>query len=335
ITTRRSSDLLKDQPVGQLLNKLQGRLAGVQINQTSGTPGQGMSIKIRGAASIGAGNNPLYVVDGIPIVGGAFGIGNINPNEVENISVLKDASAASLYGSRAANGVVLITTKKAKAGQTQVTLSALYGMTSVPQKGRPELMNAEEWVQFQKEIYEDKAKYEGYTGGIPEIYQNPSAYRNNSTDWYDALLRVGKSSDYSLSVTTSKDKFSSALTAGYFKQDGVLLNTDYSRFSLRSNNEYQINDHIKLGTNLSTTRQSIQSFNTDGGYQILFSAFVTPAIFSPFETDENGNINTCFSAPGILTQPNWYRTLTERIERTPTNGLLTNSFLEVHFLTDF
>src|SRR5690606_23749661 len=117
---------LKDQPVGQLLNKLQGRLAGVQINQTSGTPGQGMSIKIRGAASIGAGNNPLYVVDGIPIVGGAFGIGNINPNEVENISVLKDASAASLYGSRAANGVVLITTKKAKAGQTQVTLSALY-----------------------------------------------------------------------------------------------------------------------------------------------------------------------------------------------------------------
>src|SRR5690606_1447203 len=89
---------LKDQPVGQLLNKLQGRLAGVQINQTSGTPGQGMSIKIRGAASIGAGNNPLYVVDGIPIVGGAFGIGNINPNEVENISVLKDASAASLYG---------------------------------------------------------------------------------------------------------------------------------------------------------------------------------------------------------------------------------------------
>src|SRR5690606_18297559 len=186
-----------------------------------------------------------------------------------------------------------------------------------------------------KEIYEDKAKYEGYTGGIPEIYQNPSAYRNNSTDWYDALLRVGKSSDYSLSVTTSKDTFSSALTAGYFKPDGVLLNTDYSRFSLRSNNEYQINDHIKLGTNLSTTRQSFQSFNTDGGYQILFSAFVTPPIFSPFDTDENGDIKTSFAAPGILTQPNWHRTLTERIERTHTNGLLTNSYLEVNFLKDF
>ncbi|MFC7522656.1 SusC/RagA family TonB-linked outer membrane protein [Parapedobacter sp. GCM10030251] len=329
------ADKLKDQPVGQLLNKLQGRLAGVQISQTSGTPGQGMSIKIRGAASIGAGNNPLYVIDGVPIVGGAFGIGNINPNEIENISVLKDASAASLYGSRAANGVVLITTKKAKAGQTNVTLSALYGLTNVPQKGRPELMNAEEWVQFQKEIYEDKARYEGYEDGVPEMYQDPSAYRNKSTDWYDALLRPGRSSDYSLSIATNKDKFSSTLTAGYFKQDGVLLNTDYSRFSLRSNNEYNVNDHIKIGTNISATRQSFQSFNTDGGYQILFSAFVTPPIFSPFDTDETGNIKTSFSAPGILTQPNWYRTLTERIERTHTNGLLTNSYLAVTFLKDF
>ncbi len=329
------ADKLKDQPVGQLLNKLQGRLAGVQINQTSGTPGQGMSIKIRGAASIGAGNNPLYVIDGIPIVGGAFGIGNINPNEIENISVLKDASAASLYGSRAANGVVLITTKKAKAGQTNVTLSALYGLTNVPQKGRPDLMTAEEWVQFQKEIYEDKAKYEGYTDGVPEMYQDPSAYRDKNTDWYDALLRLGKSSDYSLSIATNKDKFSSTLTAGYFKQDGVLLNTDYSRFSLRSNNEYNVNDHIKIGTNISATRQSFQSFNTDGGYQILFSAFVTPPIFSPFDTDEDGNIKTSFAAPGILTQPNWHRTLTERIERTHTNGLLTNSYLEVNFLKDF
>ena len=272
---------MKDQPVGQLLNKLQGRLTGVQINQTTGTPGQGLSIKIRGAASIGAGNNPLYVLDGIPLVGGAFGIGSINPDEVENISVLKDASAASLYGSRAANGVVLITTKKAKAGETRVTLSAIYGLTKVPQKGRPDLMNAEEWVQFEKEIYEDKARYEGYTGGVPQMYQDPSAYRNKSTDWYDVLLRQGTSSDYSISVASNKDKFSSTLIAGYFTQKGVLLNTDYSRYSLRSNNEYKVNDYIKIGTNISASRQSFQSFNTDGSYQILYSAFVTPPIFSP------------------------------------------------------
>ncbi len=329
------ADKLKDQPVGQLLNKLQGRLTGVQINQTTGTPGQGLSIKIRGAASIGAGNNPLYVLDGIPLVGGAFGIGSINPDEVENISVLKDASAASLYGSRAANGVVLITTKKAKAGETRVTLSAIYGLTKVPQKGRPDLMNAEEWVQFEKEIYEDKARYEGYTGGVPQMYQDPSAYRNKSTDWYDVLLRQGTSSDYSISVASNKDKFSSTLIAGYFTQKGVLLNTDYSRYSLRSNNEYKVNDYIKIGTNISASRQSFQSFNTDGSYQILYSAFVTPPIFSPFDKDANGNIKASFSAPGILTQPNWYRTLTERIERTHTNDLLTNSYLEINFLKYF
>ena len=326
---------LKDQPVGHLLNKLQGRLAGVQINQANGTPGQGMAIKIRGAASIGAGNNPLYVIDGVPLVGSGFNIGNINPNEVENISVLKDASAAALYGSRAANGVVLITTKKAKGGQTNVALNAIYGLTNVPQKGRPDLMNAEEWVQFQKELYEDKATYEGYTGGVPEMYQDPSAYRNKSTDWYDALLRQGRTSDYSLSVTSNKDKFSSSLIAGYFKQEGVLINTDYSRFSLRSNNEYRVNDNIKLGTNISATRQSFQSFNTDGGYQILYSAFVTPPIFSPFDKDENGNQKMSFAAPGILTQPNWHRTLTERIERTHTNGLMTNSYLHINFLKHF
>lgn len=326
---------LKDQPVPQLLNKMQGRLAGVQINQTTGTPGQGISIRIRGAASVNANNAPLYVVDGIPMVGGAFGINSINPNEVEDISVLKDASAASLYGSRAANGVVLITTRKAKAGETRVNLSAIYGITQVPEKGRPELMNAEEWVQFKKEIYEDKARYEGYTGGVPDIYQNPAAWRGKGTDWYDVLLRQASSSDYSIAVSSNKNKFSSTLVAGYFKQEGVLLNTDYSRFSLRSNNEYRVNDNIKVGTNISALRQSFQNFNTDGGYQVIYSALVTPPIFSPFERDADGNLKMSFSAPDILTQPNWYRSLTERIERTHTNGLMTNSYLEINFLKDF
>ena len=329
------ADKLKDQPVSNLLNKLQGRLAGVQINQSTGTPGVGMAIKIRGAASIGAGNAPLYVVDGIPIVGGAFGIANINPDEVENISVLKDASAASLYGSRAANGVVLITTKKANPGETKISLSAVYGLSKVPQKGRPDLMNAEEWVQFKKEIYEDKARYEGYTGGIPPEYQDPSAWRGKGTNWYDVLLGDGFSSDYSLSVLAGRDKFKSSLVISYFDQKGVVLNTDYSRMSLRSNNEYRINDNIRIGSNLSITRQSAQNFNTDDSYQILHAAFGTPPIFSPFDKDADGNIKTRFTATGTLAQPNWYRTLTEIIDRKRSNGMISNSFLEVRFLKNF
>ena len=118
------SDELRDIPVAQLTQKLQGRLAGVQINQNTGKPGQGMQVRIRGQISLVAGSDPLYVVDGFPIVGD---ISNINPDEIESISVLKDAASTSLYGSRAANGVIMVTTKRAKAGKTSVDFSAYYG----------------------------------------------------------------------------------------------------------------------------------------------------------------------------------------------------------------
>ncbi|HEV7380978.1 MAG TPA: TonB-dependent receptor plug domain-containing protein, partial [Dyadobacter sp.] len=127
------SEELKDIPVSQVTQKLQGRLAGVQINQTTGKPGQGMSVRIRGQVSVSAGSDPLYVIDGFPITGN---IGAMNPDEIEDISILKDAASTSLYGSRAANGVVLITTKKPKSGQTNVSLNAFYGTQNVPEKGR-------------------------------------------------------------------------------------------------------------------------------------------------------------------------------------------------------
>src|SRR5690606_15307964 len=124
-----------DLPVTQFTQKLQGKLAGVQISQATGTPGAGMTVRVRGAASMNAGADPLYVVDGNPIVGG---ISNINPNEIETISVLKDASATALYGSRAANGVVLIETRKAAPGTTRIDYSSYFGLQQVPQRGRPD-----------------------------------------------------------------------------------------------------------------------------------------------------------------------------------------------------
>src|SRR5690606_1730251 len=130
---------LKDVPVGQFSQKLQGRIAGVQISQTTGRPGQGMAIRIRGAASMNAGNTPLYVVDGQPVTGD---INNINPDEIESFSVLKDASATALYGSRAANGVVLITTKKGKGEGVSIDFSTYVGAQYLPQRGRPDVMNA-------------------------------------------------------------------------------------------------------------------------------------------------------------------------------------------------
>ena len=139
---------LADMPVAQLSQKLQGKLAGVQINQVTGIPGQGMEIRIRGQASISAGSDPLIVVDGFPI---NSSLANINPDEIETISVLKDASASSLYGSRAANGVVLITTKRAKAGSSSLSVSAYMGLQQIPNELKPDMMNAREFAQFKKD----------------------------------------------------------------------------------------------------------------------------------------------------------------------------------------
>lgn len=325
---------LEDQPVGQFAQKLHGRISGVQINQASGTPGGGMAIRIRGAASLNAGNNPLYVVDGFPIVGD---INSINPSEIESFSVLKGASAASLYGSRASNGVVLITTKRAKKGETSVQFSASYGINKIPQQGRSEFMDAKEFLQFQKEIYEDKIKYEGYTGGIPELYQNPEQYTGKSTDWSDVILRDAVVSNYNLNISSGRDNFTTSTTAGYFKEEGAVLNTDFERFSLRSNNSYRLNEHINFGFNVAPTFQTSQNFNTDGhsGDAIVMAASSTPPIFSPFDTNPDGTLVASYSGPGLFSQPNWYRNLMESTNRTKSTRLLANAMAELRFLKDF
>ena len=174
---------IADIPVPNIANKMQGKFAGVSITQSNGEPNAGMAIRIRGAASINGGNAPLIVVDGFPITtNNGTGLEQISPEEIENITILKDAASASLYGSRAANGVILVTTKSGKAGKTSIDFSAYLGAAQVSKRGRPDVMNAQEFAQFKKEYYEDAAKYEGYTGGVPECYQNPSAVQDG-TDW--------------------------------------------------------------------------------------------------------------------------------------------------------
>jgi len=139
------ADKLLDMPVTNIGQKMQGKFAGVQINQTSGEPGGGLAFRVRGQASINGGNSPLIVIDGFPSLSG---IGALSPNEIESISVLKDASASSLYGSRAANGVILITTKNAKEGQKSIEFSSYYGFESVSNRGKPNVMNGAEFAQF-------------------------------------------------------------------------------------------------------------------------------------------------------------------------------------------
>lgn len=334
-----STKQLEDQPVGQIAEKLQGRIAGLQVNQASGAPGGGMFFRIRGAASINGGNAPLFVVDGAPIVGG---INNINPNEIENISVLKGASAAALYGSRAANGVVLITTKRGKTGITSVELIVNNGVAEIPKRGRPDVMNAKEFLQYQKEFYEDKAKYEGYTGGVPALYQNPESWTGPDTDWLEALTNPALRQNYSVSISSAGEKFNSSNTLGYYDEKGVIVNSGYKRFSLRSNNEFKINKNIRVGINIAPTHQignhdgSILDYrgssSTDGLFSNFYAALVAPPIFSPEQRNPDGSKILTFSGPGLFNQPNWGTVFNETIELSKITRLLSNAFVEVGFL---
>ena len=314
---------LQDLPVSTLGQKLQGRLAGVQINQTTGKPGQGLTVRIRGQLSVTAGSDPLYVVDGFPITGD---INTLNPDEIEDISILKDAASTSLYGSRAANGVVLITTKKGKAGQSNVNLNVFTGWQKVPVRGRLEMMNAEEFAQFKKEYYEDAGQ------PVPDIFQNPSQFRDKNNDWYQALLQTAPITSYNLTITNNRDKLRTAIVAGIFDQKGVVINTDYQRYSIRMNADYDVSDKVSVGINLAPSYIYDNTPQTDGtrGTGILFNAIHTWPVMPIY--DESGELTSFNRFPSntgnIFAYPNWVRSAQELINETDQINLLSSSYVQ-------
>lgn len=325
---------VKDVPSTLLGQKLQGKAAGLQINQYSGRPGEGMQYRIRGAASFSGGFQPLIVVDGQPIVGSnsaTGGISFLDPNDIENISVLKDASATALYGSRASNGVILITTKKAREGQTDISLNIYTAVQNVPERGRPNIMNGTEFATFMKGFYEDKIKYEGRTDPVPSEYVNPQQY-GKGTDWYDAILRTAPQQSYSLSLTSGTERFSSSNTLTFMDQKGVLINSDFRRYSLRSNNEYRPNDYLKFGINLAPSYQI--RHNAGGGLEGSRQVIGTAAIASPLVPiyDSEGNFNSNISSPGMLGVANPVQQLMVRDENNNQFRMLANVYGEVEFL---
>jgi TonB-linked SusC/RagA family outer membrane protein len=317
---------VKDMPVANIGQRLQGKLAGVQINQNSGTPGAEMSFRIRGAASINAGNNPLIVIDGFPSVSG---LQSLSPDEIESISVLKDASSAALYGSRAANGVVLVTTKQAKVGQKTLDFSAYTGFQSVPDRGKPDLMNAQEFAQYKKEWYEDATKYEGYTGGVPGVYQNPAQYAGKTgTNWFDILLRTAISQNYNLAYSAGNKDLRTTVNFNYNKQQGVVLNSQDERFTMRSNNIYTASSRLTLGANLELSYGNNQVVpGLDNGRNIIENAYLMDPTLNYKNPD--GTYPVSFSQPGMFPNPNYYLVVTQQINKTKAARVLANAWAEI------
>ncbi|WKZ61345.1 MAG: TonB-dependent receptor [Cyclobacteriaceae bacterium] len=318
---------MKDEPpapVATIGQMLQGKLAGVRVTQTSGRPGEAMKFQIRGAVSLTAGSDPLYVVDGMPITGD---LSFLNPNEIENITVLKDPASASLYGSRSSNGVVLVTTKAGKAGRLQIDFNSYYGVESVPKNRRLDMMNAREYAQFQKEIAE--------TNGRPvnPAFQNPEQY-GEGTDWFEEITRRGAVQSYNLSLGTGTEKIKTSANFGYFNQEGVIEGTEFERFSLRINTRFQPTEKLGIGFNIAPNFTFNTNFNTDGWpyvtENLISSALITTPLASPFNSD--GTLALRATDPASFGNPNWLRVAREKVYEDRDFRLLTNAFVEYEIL---
>lgn len=323
---------VKDMPVGNIGQKLQGKFSGVQINQNSGQPGSPMTFRIRGAASINAGNSPLFVIDGFPT---ESGLQSLSPDDIESVTVLKDASASSLYGARAANGVILVTTKQAKSGQKNIELSSYVGIASVSNRGKPDLMNAPEFAQYKKEYYEDAAIYEGYTGGVPAEYQNPSQYgQNDGTNWYDVLLRNALIQEYNLSLSSGVKDLKSVTNLNYNRQEGVMLNSVAQRFTVRTNNVYTASDKLTFGLNLAGTYQNRSVPTSDASLanprNFIAQAFLMDPTLNYKNAD--GTYPLSFSPPGMFPNPNYYLVLTQIIHPVKDITGIANAFAEYRII---
>jgi TonB-linked SusC/RagA family outer membrane protein len=248
-----STEGLQERPIQSIDNILQGQTAGVQITQNSGTPGAAMTVRIRGNSSINAGNQPLYVVDGVPILSGDFGqvgfsgqgtsaLSDLNPNDIESISILRDASAAAIYGARASNGVVLITTKRGKTKDTKFSLN-LYGGLQKPYQ-LLEMINAKQFLELRNEIDVNDGNSPRYTQAYIDTFKI-------NTNWLDEVFRTAPISSVELSASNGGEKTSFYVSGSYFDQKGILLGTDYQRLSARLNVDHNVNDWFKIGSGMS------------------------------------------------------------------------------------
>ncbi len=244
---------LQKVPSNSFTSALQGKVPGVFISQTSGAPGSAASVRIRGVGTTGS-NEPLYVVDGFPIGGGAMstsgssdrvdGLSVINPNDIASIEVLKDAAAAAIYGARAANGVILITTKRGKSGQAKVELNAYAGVQQLWRN--PEFLNAQEFATLTNELYKNSNMTPN-----PQ-WANPAAL-GEGTNWIDEVFRAAPIQNYDLSISGGTQKMKTSLSLGYLDQVGTMIETYYKRYTARLTTDLTVNDKLSFGGSLAVT----------------------------------------------------------------------------------
>ncbi|GAB3970292.1 TonB-dependent receptor [Spirosoma terrae] len=321
---------LKVTPVANLAQGIQGRVPGLDMRQNSGTPGGNISVRIRGTNSINGTSEPLYVIDGIQIsatsaINAANPLSQINPSDIESVEVLKDAAATAIYGARAANGVVLITTKRGKDGVTNVSYDGYVGQQETTRKLG--ILNAAQFAQLENDTYAPTV-----------VYPNPASV-GQGTNYLDLIFRKALIQNHQISVTTGNNKTQVALGANYFSQAGIIKNTDYNRYAFRANIDHKINDRFKVGTSLYYTVTGENRVNAGGtGVNvtsaregILGRAVAAPPTLLPFRPDGtvysfadqfNGRYRETVNPMGELAKKNY----------TNTSRLLGNLYLDINLV---
>ncbi|HWC74238.1 MAG TPA: TonB-dependent receptor [Gemmatimonadales bacterium] len=246
---------------------IQGRAAGVQVIQNAGNPGVGITVRIRGSASISASNQPLYVIDGVPMLRDEYSqlalggqditaITGLNPDEIENIDILKDAASAAIYGSRASNGVVMITTKRGQSAPAHVSFNMYAGTQDVPQGNRWDLLTGKEYVTYMNEAAEN----DGYGA---QYFGDPNDPSLVNTDWQAAMFRTAPVRNLNLSVTGGSDRVQYFVSGSQFNQEGVVVGSGYDRQAARVNVDLNASRRLRLQTSLSLSRESHQRVEND------------------------------------------------------------------------
>tara|TARA_Y100000310_G_C20700347_1_gene829140 strand:- start:1983 stop:5141 length:3159 start_codon:yes stop_codon:yes gene_type:complete len=267
---------------------LQGRVAGVQVTQNSGQPGGAVSIRIRGTTSLTQSSEPLYVIDGIQVGGAGQGIAgfdwqggsggqqgaasnpmaSINPNDIESIEVLKDASATAIYGSRASNGVVIITTKRGKKGDAKITYNGFYAVQDVYKTF--DMMDLRAYAEYNNEVAQE----------VSTINSNPNfadpSLLGEGTDWQEAIFQKAPMQSHSLTITGGSDKTQYMVSAGYFAQEGIIIGSNFDRLNTRLNIDSQVKDWFKVGTSISLSRKDEKITLQDGGDGVISQAAQMP-----------------------------------------------------------
>ncbi|PQA55548.1 hypothetical protein C5O19_19205 [Siphonobacter curvatus] len=333
-----SSKQLKDIPVANPAQALAAQVSGVNIAQTGGQPGAAPVIRIRGVGSLGAGNSPLYVVDGYPLAG-ADNFNQINPGDIQSIEVLKDAAAAAIYGSRGGNGVILVTTKRGTPGKTRINFNTFVGVQNIARK--ISLMNNAQFIDFSKESAVNAGlKYYAF-------YDTPPADLPQ-TDWQDAIYRQALMTQQELSASGGSEKIRYHVSGSYLKQEGILKATEFERFTLRANLEAQLSKRVRAGVVLApsltnTKYQTVAGTNDASviavGTDPIAAALVMPSLFP--ERLANGDYANTNNYP--LTQgansisPN-FRGPTVQFDQYRDRGssprFLANSFVEWEIIPD-